>query len=230
MDVLPRISTARQKMRATYLAYLKTPTWRHRRDRALQHAHWCCERCASKRSLEVHHKTYARLGAEHDDDLEVLCLRCHEHEHIAQVGRSPLAVYLKLARFALDAAPLASIADLSEMTKVLCVRQRIPYDGPVIHRTLHLITGHRALPPLTPQMPQPDAPANDRPLTAMEVHEVLARLKLLDCMRTMPAVEPSPEAAQAHEDRVRAQAEVFRRVRPRRNLRRVLDAIFAGGR
>ena len=37
-----------------------------------------CERCGHPHSLELHHKTYERLGRELTSDLEVLCRRCHE--------------------------------------------------------------------------------------------------------------------------------------------------------
>jgi 5-methylcytosine-specific restriction endonuclease McrA len=36
-----------------------------------------CERCGSTRDLELHHKTYDRLGRELLSDLELLCSGCH---------------------------------------------------------------------------------------------------------------------------------------------------------
>jgi hypothetical protein len=36
------------------------------------------ERCGHQYSLELHHKTYERLGRELISDLEVLCKGCHE--------------------------------------------------------------------------------------------------------------------------------------------------------
>jgi hypothetical protein len=175
--------------------------------------------------LEVHHKTYERLGDERDEDLEVLCARCHEQHHITALEESGLGIYLKLARLALRSDPWGSIADLSERTKLACARAHIPYDGPTVHRALHLITGHRLVqPPNAGSLDTADT-CMEKPLLASESHEVLARLGLLDAVRTMPTVE-SPEE---HEAKVRAQAEVFRRLyRPRRNIRDVLDAIFAG--
>jgi hypothetical protein len=175
--------------------------------------------------LEVHHRTYERLGDERDEDLEVLCTRCHEQHHIAALEEAGLGIYLKLARLALRRHPLGSIADLSERIKLACARAHIPYDGPTIHRALHLITGHRLVhPPKAGNLGMADT-YMEKPLLASESHEILARLGVLDAVRMMPIVE-SPEE---HEAKVRAQAEVFRRLyRPRRNLRDVLDAIFSG--
>ena len=40
-----------------------------------------CERCGSKKDLQVHHKTYKRKGHELPGDVELLCKTCHEKEH-----------------------------------------------------------------------------------------------------------------------------------------------------
>jgi hypothetical protein len=37
-----------------------------------------CERCGYAHELQLHHKTYERLGRELISDLEVLCHQCHE--------------------------------------------------------------------------------------------------------------------------------------------------------
>ena len=38
-----------------------------------------CERCKdSEANLELHHKTYERLGSELDSDVELLCGACHK--------------------------------------------------------------------------------------------------------------------------------------------------------
>lgn len=36
--------------------------------------------CGGKGS-HVHHKTYARIGNEYDEDLELLCMFCHDRKH-----------------------------------------------------------------------------------------------------------------------------------------------------
>ncbi len=69
--------------KADYRQYLETATWKARRAVALKAAKHRCEVCNSPDRLEVHHRTYRRLGEERDADLIVLCHGCHElfHRH-----------------------------------------------------------------------------------------------------------------------------------------------------
>lgn len=64
-----------------YKNYLKDDLWKKRRKKALFRAGYRCSRCGATRNLDVHHLTYARIGAEDEDDLVVLCRRCHAAEH-----------------------------------------------------------------------------------------------------------------------------------------------------
>lgn len=61
--------------------YLRSEHWQATRHAALGRARFRCERCGTDRRLHVHHLTYVRLGAELDEDLEVLCISCHYAEH-----------------------------------------------------------------------------------------------------------------------------------------------------
>ena len=49
-----------------YRKYLRTPEWQERRSRALSRAHGRCQTCNGDKHLEVHHRTYERLGEERD--------------------------------------------------------------------------------------------------------------------------------------------------------------------
>jgi len=60
-----------------YLAYIRSPEWRKRREVALFRASYRCSICGKRRGLQVHHKTYERLGSEALDDLQVVCRGCH---------------------------------------------------------------------------------------------------------------------------------------------------------
>jgi 5-methylcytosine-specific restriction endonuclease McrA len=63
---------------ASYKAYMRSAEWRTRRAQRLATAAHRCERChAYGVALEVHHRTYANLWHEPDEDLEVLCVPCH---------------------------------------------------------------------------------------------------------------------------------------------------------
>ena len=61
--------------------YLKTRHWQETREKAIALAGGCCHECGNTRGLEVHHKTYAHLGDEQPQDLEVLCGYCHAERH-----------------------------------------------------------------------------------------------------------------------------------------------------
>lgn len=235
MDVIPTIRTGVPP--SHYLAYLNSPGWRTTRNRALKRVEWRCERCVSKRELEVHHKSYERLGAEWDSDLQVLCSSCHEDEHLEQLEQSPDRIYLKLATEALNRHAYSSIGELSEDVKVRCAALKIPYDGPKINRALSLLTGSR----LTRKKPevQADSRPDSLPFTAAEAHEFLCRIGLRNNMarlcKTMPEVGLSPAGQLAHEERLRGQvADVDRELyQQRRQMARKqsieerLEAIFS---
>lgn len=89
-------ATYEEELRSAYLAqkarnhqlskmsleeYLKTKEWKVKRNRALIQAGNRCQVCASTYRLEVHHRTYERLGDELLSDLVVLCRSCHQHYH-----------------------------------------------------------------------------------------------------------------------------------------------------
>jgi len=67
----------------SYAEYLLSSEWQARRQGALERAGHRCQLCYSKMRLEVHHRTYERLGHELPDDLVVLCDRCHERHSVA---------------------------------------------------------------------------------------------------------------------------------------------------
>lgn len=63
-----------------YREYINSSEWKSfcakiRLDRR------CCEACGSTTWLNVHHKTYERLGSELLSDVALLCRTCHEALH-----------------------------------------------------------------------------------------------------------------------------------------------------
>ena len=73
-QLVPLSDVEIRKLRALpYPEYLQTPWWQRRRDRAIRLAQGCCNRCDERDDLWVHHRTYANVGAERDEDLEVVC-------------------------------------------------------------------------------------------------------------------------------------------------------------
>jgi 5-methylcytosine-specific restriction endonuclease McrA len=62
--------------------YLRSPEWRRQRAWLLAAIGYRCHRCGTyDKHLDVHHLTYANLGAEEPDDIVALCRRCHGDEH-----------------------------------------------------------------------------------------------------------------------------------------------------
>lgn len=68
----------------TYQEYLDSPHWKDIRKRF-----WAsklhdnkCGICGNKEALQVHHKTYQRIGNEKLHDFELLCGKCHKGLHI----------------------------------------------------------------------------------------------------------------------------------------------------
>lgn len=74
-----------------YKEYLQTPHWKRKREEKVRAAGRRCQLCnRDSVSLNVHHRTYERLGEELDEDLTVLCRDCHStfHEHRRLAGRT----------------------------------------------------------------------------------------------------------------------------------------------
>jgi len=61
-----------------YTEYMRSVEWQAQRQAAITRSGGRCQLCNSDSSLQVHHRTYERLGNEAPDDLTVLCGGCHE--------------------------------------------------------------------------------------------------------------------------------------------------------
>ncbi len=79
------IPSAPKELRALpYGEYLQTPHWKRKREEKLRAVGRRCQVCnQGPGPLDVHHRTYERLGEELDVDLTALCRSCHHlfHEH-----------------------------------------------------------------------------------------------------------------------------------------------------
>lgn len=67
--------------RMAYHEYLLSEEWQETRRRALERALFRCQSCDRRDGLQVHHRTYERVGEESADDLLVLCEVCHARVH-----------------------------------------------------------------------------------------------------------------------------------------------------
>lgn len=64
-----------------YSDYINSDAWQERRKERLEFAESRCELCNRSSDLEVHHRTYERLGDENLNDLIVICKTCHHQFH-----------------------------------------------------------------------------------------------------------------------------------------------------
>lgn len=67
-------------MDSKYIQYLNSQEWLNLRLDIIT-SRIKCERCGSKKCLQVHHKHYRTIYKENPEDLELLCKKCHESEH-----------------------------------------------------------------------------------------------------------------------------------------------------
>jgi len=69
-----------------YQIYMHSKEWRKLRKRILSERS-VCEICgATNCELHLHHLTYDNFKHEKDEDLQVLCLGCHENVHGKKIG------------------------------------------------------------------------------------------------------------------------------------------------
>lgn len=216
-----------------YQVYLGTTEWRLTRNRALKRASYQCSRCPSKRDLDVHHKTYERLGREWDQDLEVLCVMCHRGEHLENPDQTSLGIYLRIASAALKKEPFASVADLADMVKTACAKLKIPQVEGRINAAIEVMIGNRLQSPLKEHRP---VKADPMALSRGDARELMIRLgekfpELLGA-KSIPEVSLTATQQQAHEDRMFAeikaeQKEQYQREHRPESTREALERIFS---
>ena len=76
--------------REQYRAYLASPAWQvKRRNKINRDGDWvirdlgvlrgeCCQASVHVDDVEIHHRTYQRIGNEAYGDLMIVCSRCHQ--------------------------------------------------------------------------------------------------------------------------------------------------------
>lgn len=62
--------------------YMESGQWKKLRATVLERDNHQCQSCGSTETLQCHHNTYERFGAESMSDLVTLCTRCHTNHHI----------------------------------------------------------------------------------------------------------------------------------------------------
>lgn len=77
----PAVKVIARPIRRIYESHLSSKYWKDLRKSVYERSDYKCERCGSCHLLQVHHRTYERLGCERLDDVELLCLGCHRSHH-----------------------------------------------------------------------------------------------------------------------------------------------------
>jgi len=70
-----------RRPRPNYFDYINSKAWKKRRVRYYRKYGKYCDICGSTVGIQLHHRTYIRLGSEADADLQALCRGCHENTH-----------------------------------------------------------------------------------------------------------------------------------------------------
>ena len=83
-----KLASASELWWKIYDEYLISPEWKTFRSGILLERGQKCQRCPATDQLQVHHKTYGRVGKERPGDVEVLCLPCHEQHHGREFTRT----------------------------------------------------------------------------------------------------------------------------------------------
>lgn len=93
-----------------YYEVIASARWKKIRQRFINKANGTCPKCGWKkeswdksRTLDLHHKTYERLGNERDSDLELVCSVCHAKADIDRAAKNRREAEIKRS-IALDNA------------------------------------------------------------------------------------------------------------------------------
>jgi predicted HNH restriction endonuclease len=96
----------------SYADYLASPQWQARREMTIAAYGNRCALCYAEGPIDVHHRTYDRLGHELPSDLVALCSTCHEayHRRAAPAPRATEADRHYRRRLAIEASVDAAFA------------------------------------------------------------------------------------------------------------------------
>lgn len=83
----------------TYEEYLDSPEWKEKQQAVLERDGHRCVACNRPDQLEIHHRTYERIGNELLSDLTTLCRACHGTiSSAADVVHPPTGTYVRHVR------------------------------------------------------------------------------------------------------------------------------------
>lgn len=68
-------------MRSKYERYIGSAQWAEKRLAIMERAGGVCEKCTKRKARQVHHLTYKNLFDEPLEDLQAVCMPCHQAYH-----------------------------------------------------------------------------------------------------------------------------------------------------
>lgn len=172
-----------------YAAYLQTAGWRTRRNQALRDASYACGRCGATRDLEVHHRSYERLGAERPQDLEVVCHGCHKGHHWDET-QTQIGLYMRVLSDVLRDHGRDHLSDIIEETKARCVCLRIPLHVHRFNAALARVLPRIAFAPPATHAELYRVAEEGTPIGKAEAAGILARFGLAPLMKHVPNARP----------------------------------------
>lgn len=81
----PQLIISEHDRKYRYGQYLRSQQWDLIRRRVRAKYKNTCQECFKAGKVEIHHKTYERIGAERIDDLVALCPSCHKALHAGEM-------------------------------------------------------------------------------------------------------------------------------------------------
>jgi len=142
--------------------------------------------------LQVHHKSYQRLGAELDTDLEVLCQSCHEGHHHRESASEHIGRYVLLAADVVQQGQqFETETELIDALKFKCAQAHIPYNTARLIRAAQIVIGKRrgirAPAPIQAALERGEAVA---PPSRSEAEDILRQLNIKVGLRSIPKAKP----------------------------------------
>lgn len=172
-----------------YERYLHTRWWFARRNQKLRDVRYRCETCDVRRNLQVHHLSYERLGAELDDDLQVLCRDCHLGHHFNQTQEG-IGVYRRVLSAVLAEGRFSDPFDVIEEAKCRLFKLRIPHHAERFHAAVNALYPRFPFQPRAANAELYDVGAEGKPLTRAEAAGILSKIGIAGVMKHMPEVKP----------------------------------------
>jgi len=92
--LLPKVKkVSKRERKAIYIEYINSIKWKEFRQTIIDQRGYACEKCGcNDKVIHAHHLTYIRFMNELPEDIQLLCVPCHEDVHSKKIGRNSTRV------------------------------------------------------------------------------------------------------------------------------------------